>query len=116
MKVPDEVTQAAKMAEERSRFRPNREIVPGCLVWPRQEKTGAGTTNVTLWKDQGSSGITGKALWNQVGMVLARSIDPNKNVNESLGDQVLVVFGEQLGWNETRLFELADPSPTTGVE
>jgi hypothetical protein len=96
------------MAGERQVWQPDMRIVPGALVWPRQEDTGPKTTNVTLWKDQGGSGITGKAMWNRVGLVLARhiAIGPEQKGLEGLGDQVMVLFGDQFGWNETRMFEL----------
>ena len=101
MTVPDSTLLASEQAKERQVWQPDQQIMPGSLVWPRQEDTGPKTTNVTLWKDQGGGAITGRACWNRIGIVLAREIDCDKD----LGDQVMVLFGDQFGWNETRLFE-----------
>lgn len=82
-------------------FRSEKDIKPGDLVWPAQKSSGTMTDNVTLWKDQGGSFIVGRLQWNRYGLVIARFVDCDKD----LGDQCLVLAGDQLGWNTTECFE-----------
>jgi hypothetical protein len=80
-------------------------MVPGDLVVPRK-----GNSMLRLYKHPGPTNenqgnpITGIVGNKEIGLVLATTVSTGPTVDT--WDEVLLLFGEKLGWREAKQFEV----------
>ena len=86
-----------KLAEDRSspHYNSDKEIWPGDLV------VCGSPGGTTLWRTQRGEGIVSKLRDGALGLVIVR----DRQCDNDLGDQILVLTGDRLGWNTTHSFE-----------
>ena len=70
-------------------------------IWPGDLVRASGDGGTTLWQTQRGQGIVGKLRPDAVGLVIVR----DRQCDNDLGDQLLVLTGDRLGWNTTHSFE-----------